>query len=281
MSDLEICSQLFDWSYADKQSFESLDRGQISRWINGTEDLPKQIFSHAISNINAAAKQYEKSFLYLLDPLKGKPKSIMESISNNFQQMLLAFPVQFFSENQTDYEVVTRCFVTALIYDGLPVQQRLFLDLNIASELSNTIKRCKKSNSAFRTYHIVDILLRDNHPLLREAMNRIEEGAGDRFKQDVEKHIATANHSPYQEVKLAENKLVIMSIYLAYQKHCRNRNQSFFAGELEFCRAIVRCDSGKTITRMRELLGPIADDEDAWDKLLEDCNNILYGSTVI
>ena len=276
----EVFTEVFSWYLCGKRGKEEiLDKAQISKWAGG-KPVTRKITDQAINSPDAAAQEYARVFDSLLSaPLgdnKNRHQNEDESINMlniTMDEFLQTFPyaIPFKDVNHSLAEALT----TALVYDGIHEADKYRIDPVIYNSISGKLKECKEKNEYFSVMHILDILMRPPMKLLKEMLK----AAGNDLEKTWETRIAqyrkNAPPNKYTETSLIDIELVDQAKLLAYFRPIYS-SRTHNAMEIDFCRALVRCDENKssTIERLKNDLGDLAD-FDKWDALAIECRKRL------
>ena len=130
--------------------------------------------------------------------------------------------------------------------------------------------------------YILEILLKSPNRLLGhmlECCPPIKSDNGEavslkaKWEQNVKDYLGKEKHKEYLTTALEDIDLLQQAKLIAYSTQVKTR----IAGELEICKAIVRCDntSSTAIRSLKADLGEIADPA-KWDALADECYEKMY-----
>ena len=188
-------------------------------------------------------------------------------------EFLQTFPyaIPFKDVNHSLAEALT----TALVYDGIHEADKYRIDPGIYNSISGKLKECKEKNEYFSVMHILDILMRPPMKLLKEMLKAAGNDREKTWETRIAQYRKNAPPNKYTETSLIDIELVDQAKLLAYFRPIYS-SRTHNAMEIDFCRALVRCDENKssTIERLKNDLGDLAD-FDKWDALAIECRKRL------
>ena len=286
-----IYTKIFSWYFTGRGKDFSLDKSQISRWAGG-KPLTRRITDQAINSPEAAAQEYARVFDSLLYASDENDKDHLSETSGETPQktysdeyssvdmlyitmdeFLQTFPyaITFKDVNHSIAEALT----TALVYDGIHEADKYRIDPGIYNSISKKLKECKNKNEYFSIMYVLDILMQPPMKLLTEMLKASGNDLEKAWKDRIGQYKREASHNSYAETSLIDIEVVEHAKLLAYFKPV-NSSRSHNALEIDFCRALVRCDENKssTIDRLKKDLGNLAD-YDKWDALAVECQKKL------
>lgn len=280
----DFYGQVFSWYQGDSASGDKpLDKSLLERWARGERDVPRKILIQALNEPNIAAGQYDTSFFDLDEKIR---KASMESyvmLSNSLKTFMASLPITVSFDD--DCLLLTKVFVTSLVCDGILGEERL-IEAGLRSAIKKKIAACKKDNYMFSTMYILEILLKSPNRLLGHMLElcpsiKSEDGEAVSLKtkwvQKVSEYVEKEKHKEYLTTALEDINLLQQAKLLAYSTQSKSR----VAGELEICKAIVRCDdaSSTAIRSLKADLGEMADPA-KWDALADECYEKMYRTSI-
>ena len=127
--------------------------------------------------------------------------------------------------------------------------------------------------------YVLEILLNSPNRLLGYMLNKCTSVAlREKWQNKTKRYSDKKSHKEYVPITLEDIDLLQQAKLLAYSGHFRKAG---IAGELEICKAIIRCDnSSSSISKLKADIGEEMDYA-KWDKLADECYEEMKTSTTI
>ena len=280
ISNERFYSAIFSWAYDGEST--NLDKGQVARWISGKIELPSRILDQAMNDVDEAAAQYSMALQRLLNDQdnisNAASQDAFDMAQQTMQRFLLSYPcLPDLGAQSKKYDSITIALVTALIYDGLE-RNNEWIEPGLLNLIEDRRNHCASENIAFRTIHVLGVLLSEPYELLGTMLDHIEQGLAEKWKQYTLQYDKNTEHHRYKEINLNDIELLQCAGILSHSKKHEKPRHSHLAGEQDLCRAIMRCKQSATIERFKQDCHIISMDK--WDTLAANCVRDLHETTI-
>lgn len=280
----DFYGKVFSWYVVKSDADITFDRSLLEKWVRGDRDIPRKILIQAMTTPEAAAEQYDAVFRPFLKELKAGAEDSGIMLEKSLEIMQETFPVSIHFEN--NYVLPAKALTTALVCDGILGDERL-IEAGLRNAIKKKLAACKKDDVFFSFMYILGILLNTPNRLLGYMLERCSSGQNPdstpidlkaKWESRTAAYAAKTEHKPYTNISLNNIEVLQHAKLLAYS----NLNQQTrIAGELEVCRAIVRCqdESSSTVCELKSDIGETAAPA-KWDALALGCYDKMYKTTV-
>lgn len=265
---------VFSWYLGDSGNVDyDLDESLLARWVRNERELPRRILIQAMNDPNTAAEQYDVTFQKLDDELGTKATEMYDMLSSSLTTLRKALPIDVTFEY--DYSGMAKVFTISLVCDGILSDERL-IEAGLRNAVKKRMEKCKKDDHIFSTMYILEILLNSPNRLLGHMLEKcsaddVSEETGNlktKWEQKTAAYSAKEYHKQFLPTELNDIELFQHAKLLAYSA----RSKPGVAGELEICKALVRC-SDEASTSIRSLKADLGEMTDTrkWDALANEC----------
>lgn len=279
----EFFNNVFSWYKKDQNAEDNhIDKRLLERWIN-ERGIPRPILLQALNSPNIAAEQYDNVFRELDEKLQKDASESYVMLSGSLKDFMDSLPLTISFDY--DYVQLTKAFTTSLVCDGILGEESL-IEAGLRNSVKKVLATCKKDNNTFSAMYILEFLLKSPYKLLGHMLENCipvtVDGADpvslkSKWEEKVKAYVKKKEHKDY--LTIVPNDIVILqqAKLVAYSSESKPR----IAGELEVCKAIVRCpdDSSTAIRSLKADLGEMADPV-KWDALADKCYEIMYRTSI-
>ncbi len=279
----EFFNNVFSWYKKDQNAEDNhIDKRLLERWIN-ERGIPRPILLQALNDPNNAAEQYECVFRDFDEKLQNDAPESYDMLSSSLKDFMDSLPLTVsFGDN---YVRLTKVFTTCLVCDGI-VGEETLIEAGLRNSIRKVLAACKKDNNTFSAMYILELLLKSPYRLLGHmlencgpvAVNDTETvNLKNKWEEKVKAYVEKKEHKDYIPVALSDIVIFQQAKLVAYSLE----NKPRIAGELEVCKAIVRCpdESSSAIRSLKADLGEMADPV-KWDALADKCYEKMYRTSI-
>ena len=279
----EFFNNVFSWYKKDQNAEDNhIDKRLLERWIN-ERGIPRPILLQALNSPNIAAEQYDNVFRELDEKLQKDASESYVMLSGSLKDFMDSLPLTISFDY--DYVQLTKAFTTSLVCDGILGEESL-IEAGLRNSVKKVLATCRKDNNTFSAMYILEFLLKSPYKLLGHMLENCipvtVDGADpvslkSKWEEKVKAYVKKKEHKDY--LTIVPNDIVILqqAKLVAYSSESKPR----IAGELEVCKAIVRCpdDSSTAIRSLKADLGEMADPV-KWDALADKCYEKMYRTSI-
>lgn len=279
----EFFNNVFSWYKKDQNAEDNhINKRLLERWIN-ERGIPRPILLQALNSPNTAAEQYDSVFRDFDEKLQKDALESYDMLSGNLKDFMDSLPLTVSFDY--DYVQLTKVFTTCLVCDGI-VGEETLIEAGLRNSVRNVLAACRKDNKTFSTMYILGILLNSPYRLLGHMLENcapVAVNGGEtvnlksKWDGKVKAYVEKKDHKKNLPVALNDIVVFQQAKLVAYSLE----NKPRIAGELEVCKAIVRCpdDSSSAIRSLKADLGEMANPV-KWDALADKCYEKMYRTSI-
>ncbi len=256
---------------------KGIDEGQLSKWTNGKENVPKGMLTYVFYNMEECRCYYSGVFEKYVDENNiFRTMETEKKLAEEMCQLKIDWGINLSSVTQDNnlWDILADLLVTALVCEY--ALHAVGLEIGLKQYLLAMLKFCKEKNVAFKTPFLLSALFQTDRSLLRYTLNKLEKGLGERWGNLLKQYVNAEHSQTFEVVNLDD----ITLLNYAKIRSCLNNKDEM--DELEFCCAIVNYpDSSNTLQQLKNTLCKYGyNDYENWRKLLLQNEEELQGTTV-
>lgn len=247
--------------------------------MNSQRPLPQKILSQALHNPSIAVDQYDIIFQRFEKVLAQISPGSSGMCLDAMEVLLKSYPISLGFDSK--YCITAKVFTTALACDAI-LSDTKFIAGDLRSIVNKKMTTCQKNNCRFSFPYLLEILLNPPYRLLEKMLDHCSDeiyggsvNLKEEWRQKTAAYTEKTAHKTWTALKLNDIDLFRHARLLAYSTQTTPNR---IAGELEACKALVRCDESATIALLKNEIGILWEPE-RWDALADKCYASLYKTT--
>lgn len=240
-----IYGRLFQWAYERAEA--GVPPEAISRWIRGKESVSRVIRKAAVT----APKEYGEKYAEVFQTLKDKKIfSSTSKMREDFLDILRMDKLQSMDalgNDAEDCEVMAFALIAALTNDSIRKEVRV--KPSILNALKEADAQCREKDNPFRSPYILHVLLTDRDGLFLQALNKLQAGFGNLYREKTGEYAAKSEHrGRYEERKPEDENFIFYAKKLAFYDERKE------ADEIDLVQGLFLTDS-KTVQKLKAMTG--------------------------